>query len=500
MRFRRASTCYLLAASSGMLQVLIFPRFGLSWLAVVALVPLLVAVTDEPRLRARFLLGWLTGIIFWGGVCYWIYDVMHRYAHLSAPAATAIFAGFFIVKGLHLGVFSAIAGPLMTRWWAVPVVAAAWVAVEGSHQYLAFTWLQLGNAGIDLLLLARAAPFTGVYGVSFLLAMVNVAVACLVLRRTFREMAWLVVVPSVLLLPPLPAEIEGRETVRLVQPNFHPDELIERGWNPIRQATHWETMQVLSTAAAEAIDPSAPTLVVWPEYPAPSFYARDPHFRDYVAGVARKLGAPLILNSVEYLPSNAGRPLNSAIALDSHGDFVSRYSKIFRVPFGEFVPWPFSLFVEKITLAAGDFLPGEEVVVSRLNGHSVGTFICYESVFARGVRRFTAAGAEVLVNISNDSWYGRTAARHQHLLIARMRAVENARWLLRATNDGITSVIDPAGRVTASLRSFQQGVLVTSFDYSAKSTWFVSFGEWFWWLTLAAAVASLLAVAKREVR
>ena len=208
--------------------------------------------------------------------------------------------------------------------------------------------------------------------------------------------------------------------------------------------------------------------------------------------MARKLGAPLILNSVEYLPANGRRPLNSAITLDADGNFVSRYSKIFRVPFGEFVPWPFSLLMEKITLDAGDFLAGDEVVVSKLNGHSVGTFICYESVFARGVRRFTAGGAEVLVNISNDSWYGRTAARHQHLLIARMRAIENARWLLRATNDGITSVIDPAGRVTASLPSFEQNVLVAKFDYSSQATWFVRFGEWFWWLTLVATAVVIL--------
>ena len=498
MRFRGALPSYLLAAAAGILQVLTFPRFGFSFLAAVAVAPLLVAVATEPCWRRRFLLGWLAGVIFWGGTCYWIYDAMHRYAHLPAVAAAAIFGGFFIVKGLHLGVFSLIAAPLMRRWWAVPAVAAAWVAVEGSHQYLAFTWLQLGNAGIDLPLVTRAAPFTGVYGVSFLLAMVNVALAMLVLRRrAVRELAWLIVLPGVLLLPPLPAEAEGQETARLVQPNFHPDEIIEYGWDPIRQAAHWQTMEVLSTTAAEAIDPSPPALVIWPEYSAPSFYSRDERFRSYVEGMARKLGTPLILNSVEYLPSNGRRPLNSAITLDSRGEFVSRYSKIFRVPFGEFVPWPFSLFIEKITLDVGDFLAGEEVVVSRLDGHAVGTFICYESVFARGVRRFTAGGAEVLVNISNDSWYGRTAARHQHLLIARMRAVENARWLLRATNDGITSVIDPAGRVTASLPSFEQSVLVAKFDYVERVTGFVRFGEWFWWLTLVATLALVLVVVGR---
>ena len=121
-------------------------------------------------------------------------------------------------------------------------------------------------------------------------------------------------------------------------------------------------------------------------------------------------------------------------------------------------------------------------------GLYLNTFICYEAVFARGVRRFVDSGAEVLVNISNDSWYGQSPARDQHLLIARMRAVENARWLLRATNDGITSIIDPAGRVVAALPSYEEGVLAGRFSYSSRTTWFTRFGEWFWWGSVLAAV------------
>ena len=497
MSLRRPSTSYLLAAASGFLQVLTFPRFGLSLLAVVAIVPLLVTVAKEPHPKTRFLLGWLAGAIFWGGSCYWIYDVMHLYAHLHEVAAAAIFVGFFVAKGLHLGVFSLVAAPLMRRWWAVPAVAAAWVALEGSHQYLAFTWLQLGNAGVDLPLVSRIAPYSGVYGVSFLLATVNAALAGLLLRRPVREAAWVLVLSLTLLLPRLPTEVEGRETARLVQPNFHPDEIIEGGWDRTRQAAHWDRMATLSTGAARPPNAPPPSLLVWPEYQAPNYYASDKSFREYVRGLARQIGVPMVFNSVDYLPSSPRNPLNSAIVLDSNGEFVSRYSKMFLVPFGEFVPWPFSLFIEKITLDAGEFAPGQEVVVSRVDGHRIGTFICYESVFARGVRRFTAQGAEVLINISNDSWFGRTAARHQHLLIARMRAIENARWLLRATNDGITSVIDPGGRVTGSLRSFEEGALTAKFDYLTRTTWFTRFGEWFWWLTMAAAGAFL--VASRRV-
>src|SRR5690606_38327641 len=135
--------------------------------------------------------------------------------------------------------------------------------------------------------------------------------------------------------------------------------------------------------------------------------------------VAKTVGAPFIFNTISFTKIDGERrPMNTAVTLSADGEVRSRYSKMFLVPFGEFVPWPFSTFIDKITLQAGDFAPGAEVSVAEVNGRKIGTYICYETVFARGIRRFTAQGAEVLVNISNDSWYGDTAARYQHLLIA----------------------------------------------------------------------------------
>jgi apolipoprotein N-acyltransferase len=488
-----------LAVLSGLLQILIFPRFSITPLALVAVAPLLVACAREESWRSRFLVGWLAGAVYWGGVCYWIYDVMHSYAGLSAAGAGAIFLGFFLAKGLYLAVFSGFAGPLMRQAWAIPAVAATWVCFEGLHQYLAFTWLQLGNAAIDLPLLSRLAPITGIYGPSFALVMFNVAVAVLVVRRGFRELAWLSPLVPLFFLPALPIEFPAVETARLVQPNVHPDELREGRWDYRRHAQHLERMAYLSAEGAEQIDPTPPSLVIWPEYPVPAYYSQDEGFRDYIGELAKRVGAPIIFNSIERGGPDGGSPLNSALVIDEHGDLLSVYSKMFLVPFGEFVPWPFSLFINKITLEAGNFHPGAEVVVTEAAGHRIGTFVCYESVFLRGVREFVHQGAEVLVNISNDSWYGRSAARHQHLLIARMRALENSRWLLRATNDGITSVIDPAGRVSASLPSFEQNVLGARFSYREDLTWFTRFGQWFLTLCAAGSFAGVL-VSRRRLR
>jgi apolipoprotein N-acyltransferase len=485
---------FCLAAASGILQVLAFPRFQVPWLAAVAVTPLLVGLAHQPQRKKQFLMGWLAGSIYWGGACYWVYGVMHDYAGLTAPPAAAIFAGFFLVKGLHLGLFSLLAASLLGRFWGVPAVAAAWVAVEGSHQYLGFTWLHLGNAAASMSVLARLAPFTGVYGLSFAFAMMNAGLALVLLRRPRKQLLWLVALPLLYLLPALPNPRTGDQTVRLVQPNVHPDLLKQGGWTAATATGHMRRMSALSTRKSEAFD-GPPEMLIWPEYPVPAYYFDSENSKAFMAQTAQQSGAYFIFNTVAFEDAERRHPLNAAVTLSPSGELVSRYAKIFLVPFGEFVPWPFSLFIEKITLEAGDFVPGREVAIAAVGEHLVGTFICYESVFVGGVRQFAARGAEVLVNISNDSWYGRTAARHQHLLIARMRAMENARWLLRATNDGITSIINPAGQIVAALPSYEQAVLDGRFSYSSERTWFTRFGEWFWYASMA-ATALLLALPK----
>ncbi len=487
---KSAWLAFLAAAVSGVLQVLVFPRFQIAWLAAVAVTPLLIAVAQEPQRKRQFLMGWLAGAIYWGGTCYWVYGVMHDYADLAAPAAAAIFAGFFLVKGLHLGVFSLLAAPLMRRGWAIPGVAAAWVAVEGTHQYLGFTWLHLGNAGAGMSVLARLAPFSAVYGLSFAFAMMNAGLALVLLRRPRKQLLWLAALPLLYLLPALPNPHTGDQAVRLVQPDVHPDLLKQGGWTAATASAHMRRMGALSIQKSDVFD-GPPALLIWPEYPVPAYYFDSEDSKTFMEQIARASGAYFIFNTVAFEDAARRHPLNAAVTLSPSGELVSRYAKIFLVPFGEFVPWPFSLFIEKITLEAGDFVPGHEVAVAPVAGHRVGTFICYESVFLRGVRRFVAGGAEVLVNISNDSWYGRTAARYQHLLIARMRAMENARWLLRATNDGITTIINPAGQIVRALPSYEQAVLDGRFSYSSKLTVFTRWGEWFWYASIAATALML---------
>ena len=231
----------------------------------------------------------------------------------------------------------------------------------------------------------------------------------------------------------------------------------------------------LSLRTVMADRSQAPQLLVWPEVPAP-FYADDPDYLQLAANLARVTRTYFLGGVVGHRAD--GGLLNSALLVAPSGEVEGRYDKVHLVPFGEFVPWPFS-FAKKISSEVGDYVPGTKVVVLPVGEHNIGTFICYESVFPSFVRQFAADGAELLINVSNDSWFGRSAARQQHLKIVRMRAAENRRWLLRSTNDGITGTIDPAGRLLGTLPNYVQAASRTGYSYVKQTTFYTRYGDWF---------------------
>ena len=482
-------TNWLLALASAALLILAFPDAALAWLAPVALAPLLVAMAREPRWKRRFLLAWSAGIVYWFGVCYWIQFVLSVHGGLGPVAGWTVFLLFALAKAIHLGVFGVLAGWLMRRWWTVPSVAALWVAVEVTHGPLGFAWLALGNAGIDMGVPMRLAPYTGVYGISFVFAVTGAALAGAVLRRPRTELLWVAPLLLLTLLPELPRAERGRDAALLVQPNLSETEQ----WTSESLDATERRQASVSLRAALAESAAPPSIIVWPEVPAPFYYFDDPRFRSYVNSLARAAKASVLLGIVAH--NSAGAPLNSAALVSPLGEPVSRYDKVNLVPFGEFVPWPFG-FANKISTEVGDFTAGTRVVVSPAGTHRIGAFICYESVYPNFVRRFVAGGAEVLFNISNDGWFGRSAARRQHLSMVRMRAAENRRWILRATNDGITATIDSAGRLRGTLPLYTEAASYTGFSYETAQTFYTRFGDWF---PLACAMAAGLALVASMV-
>jgi apolipoprotein N-acyltransferase len=477
----------LLALLSAVLLIFVFPRFSVVWFAPIALTPLLVAAARELRPWRRFLLGWIAGAVYWCGVCYWIQIVLAVHGDMGTGVAWAMFALFCVAKALHMGVFAMLAGVLMHRWWAVPAVAAWWVTVEATHGSLGFAWLALGNAGVDMSIPMRLAPITGVYGLSFVFMMMATMLAVAALRRPRWELLWLTPLLILPLLPAMPAADRGEESALLVQPNISETEQ----WTPEVLVKTVRDESALTLRGALQPGVHKPSIVVWPEAPAPFYYEDDAGFRDYVNNLARMTQAYLLVGTVAH--TQKGAPLNSAEFISPLGNAVSRYDKVNLVPFGEFVPWPFNYVADKVSTETGDFAAGHTVVVSQAGTHKIGAFICYESVFPGFVRKFAADGAEVLFNISNDGWFGKSAARFQHLNIVRMRAAENRRWTLRATNDGLTAVIDPAGRVRGTLPPNEPAAFYAGFTYIADRTVYTRFGDWFAGLCLL--IATLGAVA-----
>ena len=462
---------WLLAALSGILLVLIFPKFDFVFLAPFALTPLIVAVAREPRRLARFGLGYLAGLIYWCQVNSWIEFVLDVHGGTGPALGWVLFALFCLAKSVHMGMFALLAGWAIRVPWAAIAVPALWVAIEWTHGPLGFAWLDLGNAGIDMGIPLRLAPIAGVYGLSFLFALMSTALALPFLRRSRLQMAPLLLILALFALPPLPGPARARASAVLVQPDIPDDQV----WNPATFEAAMQQLEMLSMIAGHNAA-GEPDLLVWPEVPAP-FYEKTPEMAE-VARRAGPGGRTYFLAGVVGRAAD-GQPLNSAVLWSPEGVEVSRYDKVNLVPFGEFVPWPLDYLTRKISTEAGDFEPGTRVVVSPENGHRIGTFICYESVFPGFIRKFVLQGAEALVNLSNDSWFGRSAARRQHLEIVRMRAAENRRWILRSTNDGITAAIDPAGRVTREAQSFRALSEQAGFDYLNGTTFYTRWGDWF---------------------
>ena len=480
-----------LALLTGILLVLIHPRFSLFLLAPFTAVPLLYALAREWSPLWRFLLGYAAGLVFWGGVCYWIHFVMSVHGNLGPVLGAGVFVLFCLLKALHLGLFGLLGGVLIRRRYAVAAIPALWVAIERIPDPFGFMWLHLGNAGVNMGVPMRLAPLTGVYGLSFLFAMMATALTLILLRRPRLQLAPVAAALVLLVLPGLPEPQAPGQRAVSVQPNIPESDR----WTDDMVVQLNESLEFLSLKASLT---AKPRLILWPEMPAPVYYDADPPLRERVARVARLTGAHLLMGTVAH--NQRGAPLNAALMVSPHGGALGRYDKMFLVPFGEYIPAPFGSLATKITNEIGDFVPGERVVTFRAGEDSIGPFICYESAFPHLVRRFVAEGATVLANLSNDGYFGRTAAREQHLHLVRMRAAENRRWILRSTNDGITAVLDPAGRVVQRFEPFRQDSFVLGYATVREMTPYSRFGDWFAWTCALGAVFALFASQLPEYR
>ena len=517
------SKSWLLASVSGVLQIVAFPLPSLYMMCWIALAPLLVAVLHAreadtlqlsdslgiKRVPANvgqgFVLGYLSGIIWYAGTCYWVYDTMHQYGGLSAPAALGVLLLFCLYLALYHGAFAALlalvadpGSPLSRR--ALLSASFLWVAVELARTRITgFPWDLLGTVQVDNIPLARIARFTGVYGLSFEIMLVNTAFATAFLVRRDKR--------KTLLIAGLCAAVAlqaGRWIAPPPPPSDHLAYLVQQNI-PVLDSSGWTkdyfegTLRDLLWISEKPTSEGAqkPDLIVWPESPAP-FYTSDPLFRDTVSNLARPMHTWVLTGSLgvrnaTQVPEEGTAVYNSAALVGPDGEWIARYDKVHLVPFGEYLPFQkvFS-FAGGLTKEVGDFSRGTSRAPLSADGQKLGVFICYESVFPDEVRQFVKNGAQVLVNISNDGWYGDSGAYAQHLMQSRVRAVENDRWLLLDTNTGVTASIDPYGRIAKSLPRKIRATLPVPYALTNVTTFYTRHGDWFAHLCAIISLGALL--------
>lgn len=508
-----------LAIASAILQVVIFPLanfYPLSWIAVA---PLLVALLQTRRpdtlqlegsvklLPARplqgFLLGYVCGILWYGGSCYWVYSTMKQYGGISGPGAAGLLVLFCLYLALYHGLFGLLIGVVAKLSVRAALVTAPfiWVAVELARTRISgFPWDLLGIAQVDNVPLAGLARTTGVYGISLEIIVVNVAFAAAFLVHRNRRNSLLMAAAAAAFVLQIarwiPIEnLPTDHSALLVQENI-----------PVLDNSDWtrqyysETLNELSKLSVNL--PSGerlqrnPDLIVWPESPAP-FFSSDPSFRNTLRDIARSSRSWVVAGNIGLRTPGgvlraSAEAFNAAALISPGGDLVTEYDKVHLVPFGEYVPFKQWLaFAGGLTKEVGDFSRGVSRTPLQADDKKLGVFICYESIFPDEVRQFAKNGAQVFVNISNDGWYGDSGAYAQHLKQARMRAIENDRWLLRDTNTGVTASIDPYGRVVARVPRKVRTALVAPYSLISETTFYTRHGDW---LAYACAIISIGAI------
>jgi apolipoprotein N-acyltransferase len=496
----------LLALASGAALALSLPNYNLTLLAWVS-VGLLVLASFGARPAVAPLYGFLHAIAFYPLSVPWMAIVVEQYGNVPPAIAAGLLilislAGGVIVAVFTWGIAFTSGRNALIAWALAPDL---WVALEFARAHLpiiAFPWNLIGYAASGHLALVQLATVTGIYGLSYVVAAYGSLLAYAVISGGNRAWKIAMAAAAALILIgfagryAVPQETP-RYVAHLVQTNFAQSYQYKPDWMQVH-AGDLDQLEQISVDAAR----KTPGLIVWPEAPAP-FSLQERDFADRARRIAQESGGDFLVGAEDWRRDAAGKwqATNSAILLNPSGDRIFSYDKMHLVPFGEYVPLrKWLTFTGKLTADIGDFTPGTRYSVGRLPDGGFGTFICFEAVFPDLVRHFTTNGAELLINISNDGWFGRSGAPAQHLMMARVRAVENRRWLLRDTNNGYTVSVDPYGRIAAALPTDIRGELDAPYDFRSDLTIYTRFGDWWAWACVIASVVLLVLalVARRS--
>lgn len=489
------------ALAGALLLTFAFPLPDVGALAWVGLVPVLViALTSTPR-RA-FRVGYLTGVFHALALLRWMAGTVHQYGGIPWIAAVAALALLCLYLGLYLGFFAW----GLSRWRRGRVLflffaPLFWVALEFLRTYAVtgFPWGLLGYTQHQNLTLIQLSDITGVYGVSFLVVLVNAACALLVYAIAERvrvgnetglgEAIAALVVAGVFVGG---AHYYGAVRLEAVEAEQEKSPLLSVAviQGNIDQAVKWDSAYQLATVGAyvrlstEAASLS-PDLVVWPETAAPFYYLNPVNRR-----LSQVLNSGLPVGDSDWIigapaaerVSEEWSYYNRAFAVNPQGALIGSYDKVHLVPFGEYIPYQNLLFfVKRLVVSAGTFTPGTKGDTIKSDRWNVGIQICFESIFPELSVASVRGGATLLVNLTNDAWFGRSGAPYQHFQMARFRAVETRRALARSANTGISGFVAPSGRVQGTTPLYEEAWRVAELPVLTLTSAYVRFGDLFAW-------------------
>jgi apolipoprotein N-acyltransferase len=494
-----------LALVSGVALALAYPLFNIPLLGWIAPAVLIVAVLGE-RPGFAFVLGSVQGAAYFGLSLPWFYTVMRQYGPLPVIQAAAVFVLVIIVMSFFHAAFAAAIAWLGKASPERACLAAPflWVAMEFATMHMpaiGFPWNLLGYVAAGNLVFVQLTAITGIFGLSLVVAAYNALAAWVVVQMSRRRQGgmtmWIGANAMLILIavagPRFIPEARADHVAHLVQTNFPVSNGYPSNWMQVH-AAEMDQLGAISIGAAQ----KDPGIVIWPEVPAP-FSLQDGNFQARALRIARGAGNGFLVGVIDWKPLGNGRigANNSAALLGPNGELDFLYDKIHLVPFSEYVPWRnWFFFARDLTSLIGDFQHGTQYKVGNISGGPFSVYICYEAIFPNEVRRFTRAGAQLLINISDDGWFGGSGAPEQHLAMARVRAVENRRWLLRDTNDGITVSVDPYGRIMARLPAHIRGELDAPYAFRSDLTLYTRWGDWLPWLCVLAALVLVLIHAR----
>jgi apolipoprotein N-acyltransferase len=482
---------FALAFLSGLFLALSFPRWELFPLAWVAFIPLFFAVRNESPTRS-FLIGWVAGLVYFSGTLSWVTISMTQYGKIPLPISYLLMLLLVAYCAVYIGLFAIGARSLFERKFGggILMLPALWVALEYTRGHLlsGFPWSALAYSQYRFLPFIQIADLASIYGVGFLIVLVNVGLYE-TLRRGWKEhqIAWReIILAGGLFLLSLGYgsyrlnQTMGEErslSVTVVQGNIAQDQK----WDARLRDETLQKYKRLSLASLTQGDVH-PELMVWPESAAPFFFQTETALRNELLDLAQEGKFYLLFGSPAFDPAPSGKIalLNSAYLLSPSASVVGRYDKLHLVPFGEYVPLSSVLFfVNKLVEGIGEFIPGREATVMEVAGTRIGTVICFEVIFPEVVRRFAQNGASVMTTITNDAWFGDSAAPYQHFSMVVFRSIENRVPFARSANTGISGFIDAHGRVLKQSPLFTEAALTASLHPGIRRTLYTAYGDVF---------------------